>query len=141
MSRESTDYIMIHCSATRADMDIGAADIDRWHRQRGWRRIGYHYVIRRNGEVETGRGMDAVGAHCKGMNDKSVSICLVGGLDEHNKAENNFTKEQWETLEKLVWQCKLPYADAEVVGHNEFSDKECPCFDVREWWSTKKATS
>ena len=78
MSRESTEYIMIHCAATRADMDIGAADIDRWHRQRGWRKIGYHYVIRRNGEVETGRDMDAVGAHCKGMNDKSVSICLVG---------------------------------------------------------------
>ena len=55
MSRESTEYIMIHCAATRADMDIGAADIDRWHRQRGWRKIGYHYVIRRNGEVETGR--------------------------------------------------------------------------------------
>ena len=36
MSRESTEYIMIHCAATRADMDIGAADIDRWHRQRGW---------------------------------------------------------------------------------------------------------
>ena len=47
--------IIIHCSATRAGQDFTAADIDRWHRQRGFRSIGYHFVVRLDGTVEPGR--------------------------------------------------------------------------------------
>ena len=34
------DTIIIHCSATRAGQDFTAADIDLWHRARGFRSIG-----------------------------------------------------------------------------------------------------
>lgn len=51
------DTIIIHCSATRAGQDFTAADIDRWHRARGFRSIGYHFVIRLDGTIEPGKGM------------------------------------------------------------------------------------
>lgn len=44
------DAIIIHCSATRAEQDITAADIESWHRARGFWTIGYHYVIRLDGQ-------------------------------------------------------------------------------------------
>ena len=47
--RKSTDYIVIHCAATKASMDIGLTEIRKWHVQdNGWRDVGYHYIIRRN---------------------------------------------------------------------------------------------
>lgn len=143
MAREETDYIVIHCAATKPSMDIGVKDIDKWHRQRGWRKVGYHYVIKRDGEVEIGRELDEVGAHAKGFNSNSVGICLVGGLSEDGKPENNYTDEQWIALRETVNQLKLPYPEAEVLGHRDLPDvnKECPCFDVREWWTAEQAIS
>lgn len=141
MAREETDYIIIHCAATKPDMDIDAKEIDKWHRQRGWRKIGYHYVIKRDGTLETGRELDEVGAHCKGYNHNSVGVCLVGGIDNDGKPDTNFTDKQWESLAQLMWELKIPYPDAEIVGHNEFSSKACPTFNVREWWTANQAIS
>ena len=142
--RQETDYIVIHCSATKASMDhVDAKEIDRWHRQKGWRKIGYHWVIRRDGIVEEGRELGEVGAHARGFNSKSIGICMVGGVDEDMNPENNYTDEQWKSLEDLVRQMKLPYPDAEVLGHCDLPDvsKACPCFNVREWWTATEAIS
>lgn len=142
--RKETDYIVIHCSATKPSMsNVDAKEIDRWHRQRGWRKIGYHFVIRRDGVVEEGRELGEVGAHAKGFNSMSVGICLVGGIDDEGNPENNYTDEQWKSLEEIVNQMLLPYPDAEVLGHCDLPDvkKACPCFDVREWWTATKAIS
>ena len=142
--RKDTDFIVIHCSATKPSMThVDAKEIDRWHRQRGWRKIGYYFVIRRDGIVEEGRELGEVGAHAKGFNSKSVGICLVGGIDEEGNPENNYTDEQWKALEELVNQMLLPYPDAEVLGHCDLPDvkKACPCFNVREWWTATKAIS
>jgi N-acetyl-anhydromuramyl-L-alanine amidase AmpD len=132
--RESTDEIIIHCAATKPSMDTDAATIDRWHRERGWLKIGYHYVIKRDGTVETGRERDEVGAHAKGHNSKSVGVCLVGGLSEDNEPETNFTDEQWASLGTLVDELTAAYPDAKVIGHNDVSEKSCPTFDVGEWY-------
>ncbi len=132
--RKSTDYIVIHCAATKASMDIGLTEIRKWHVQdNGWRDVGYHYIIRRNGEVELGRSNRDTGAHAAGYNHKSVSSCMVGGMAEDNSAENNFTAQQWTALLDLVKQLKSNYPDADVIGHNEISEKECPSFDVQKW--------
>ena len=132
--RKSTDYIVIHCAATKASMDIGLTEIRKWHVQdNGWRDVGYHYIIRRNGEVELGRSIRDTGAHAAGYNHKSVSVCMVGGMAEDNSAENNFTAHQWTALLDLVKQLKSNYPDADVIGHNEISEKECPSFDVQKW--------
>ena len=132
--RKSTDYIVIPCAATKASMDIGLTEIRKWHVQdNGWPDVGYHYIIRRNGEVELGRSNRDTGAHAAGYNHKSVSLCMVGGMAEDNSAENNFTAQQWTALLDLVKQLKTNYPDAEIIGHNEISEKECPSFDVQKW--------
>lgn len=128
--------IIIHCADTFSDMDIGAAEIDQWHRQRGFNSIGYHYVIRRDGTVEKGRPDNASGAHVAGHNTGSIGICLVGG--KARKAENpcNFTRQQWSSLEGLVRILTLEYPQAEVLGHTDLdSGKSCPTFNVKAWVS------
>lgn len=134
--RDRTDFICVHCSAT-ANQNIGAADIDRWHRKQGWAAIGYHYVIRRDGTVEEGRDVDVVGAHVSGFNSTSVGICMVGGVDanDHTKAKNNFTPEQFASLKQLLIDLKVKYPKAKIQGHRDFPNvkKACPSFDVAAW--------
>ena len=136
-NRLSTDYIAIHCSATGAKADVGAKDIDKWHRAKGWACIGYHYVIRRNGTVEEGREEKTIGAHVEGWNEKALGICMVGGVnaDDITKAENNFTKEQFASLKQLLIDLKVRYPKAKVQGHRDFPNvkKACPSFSVAEW--------
>ena len=127
--------IIIHCSATKVSRDIGVFQIDEWHKNQGWSGIGYHFVIRRSGEIEKGRDIAAVGAHCKGQNKHSIGICLVGGIDDHGKSQNNFTAEQFAGLRRLVSELKQQYPNATLHGHNEFAAKDCPCFDVREFFA------
>ena len=130
--RSSTDYIIIHCSDTPKEMDIGADTIRRWHvEENGWSDIGYHWIIKRDGTIEPGRSQDAVGAHARNYNDKSVGVCMVGG-----KPEANFTSAQWSQLESLILQLRVEYPRAQIIGHNQVSGKTCPNFDVESWSST-----
>lgn len=135
--RTRTDYIVVHCSATGSNQDIGAAEIDKWHRAKGWQCIGYHYVIRRDGTVEEGRARDVIGAHVEGWNEVSVGVCMVGGVDANDitKAVNNFTPEQFESLKTLLLELKQAYPNAKIQGHRDFPKvaKACPSFDVAEW--------
>ena len=133
MSRKDTDFIAVHCAATDASQDIGKAEIDVWHRQRGFLCIGYHFVIRRNGKIEYGREVRTVGAHVKGYNHNSIGICMVGGGS--TKEVNNFTTAQWATLEGLLRDLRHEYPDAVIQGHRDFPDvhKWCPSFDVKAW--------
>jgi len=131
--REKTDKIIIHCTATKPSMDVGAYEIDRWHRQRGWLQIGYTLVIKRDGLIEAGRPLNVVGAHAKGHNSSSVSIALAGGVDEDNKPEENFTEAQHVSLKIALNFLKHMYPEAKVIGHNEVSNKACPSFDVQQY--------
>ena len=151
--RQSTDLIVVHCSATKARfVDVDATDIDRWHKAKGWLGIGYHFVILRDGTLEKGRDVDAIGAHVYGHNLNSIGICVVGGLDPRGDPEDNFTVEQKEMLAVLIIGLTLRYGVITVVGHRDFSPdldgdgiieefewlKACPCFDVRPWWDEQK---
>ncbi len=124
--------IIVHCSATPPDMDIGATEINDWHLARGWNGIGYHYVIRRNGVIEKGRDIDQAGAHCSKQNAQSIGICYVGGVCENGTPEDNRTQAQKDSLKRLVASLLLVFGDMEVCGHNEFSSKACPSFDVKQ---------
>lgn len=127
--------LVVHCAATRPSMDIGADDIRGWHKMRGWSDNGYHYVIRRNGEIELGRPVEKSGAHVRGHNKHSIGICLAGGVDNSGNPEANYTNEQWSALDGLIHRLTREYPNAEVMGHNDlYSGKACPCFDVKAWW-------
>jgi len=126
------DKIIIHCSATKEGQDFKAKDIDLWHKQRGYTRIGYHYVIDLDGAVETGRPEGEVGAHCLNHNKTSIGICYIGGLDGEGNPKDTRTAQQKRSLNKLVARLRQKYPNATVHGHNEFSRKACPCFDVKK---------
>lgn len=132
MTRKINMFV-IHCAATTPSMDIGKKEIDRWHRARGFFGIGYHFVIRRDGSLEEGRPLEKAGAHASGYNENSVGICLVGGIDEKGNPENNFTNAQWITLKRVITMLDQLYPNSKIVGHNELTNKACPCFNVQAW--------
>ena len=134
-SRTETNYIVIHCSATRADQNITTDDIRRWHmNDNGWSDIGYHWIIERDGSVQQGRDAQVQGAHVRGHNHESVGICMVGGMAENGEPEDNFTSEQWLALEMLIESLELRYPEAQMVGHYFFTPyKTCPNFVVEHW--------
>lgn len=125
--------IIIHCAATPNGRDVHAADIDRWHKQRGWSGIGYHFVVALDGEIEPGRPLEVIGAHCKGHNRDSIGICLIG--------TDRFTQKQWRALERLLAHLSLRFPEATVHGHREFNPhKLCPGFDVSLWLTEQTRT-
>ena len=128
--------IIIHCSATPEGVNYTVSDIDRWHRNRGWNGIGYHYVIYRDGSIHVGRQLVRVGAHCLGHNTNSVGVCYIGGLEsDYRTPKDTRTPEQREALRDLVARLAKEYPGVKVYGHNEFAKKACPCFDVKKEFS------
>jgi len=129
-SREISKVI-VHCSATREGQPISVETIRKWHKMRGWSDIGYHYVIDLNGQVHAGRDVSRVGAHVKGENTGSVGVCYVGGLDKDGEPKDTRTHEQDIALTYLLKLLTHQYEGSTLHGHNEFSSKACPCFDVQ----------
>ena len=126
--------IIIHCSATAEGKDYTVDDIDRWHRQRKFDGIGYHYVIYRDGSLHLGRSVERNGAHCTNHNANSIGICYIGGCAADGKtAKDTRTPEQKRALLSLVKELKHQYPDATIHGHREFAAKACPSFDVQKW--------
>ena len=128
--------IVVHCSAVKPDQLSSAAQIDSWHRERGFHLgIGYHYVIRRDGTIEPGRPEWLIGAHChvKGhhYNTHSIGICYEGGLDARGQPDDTRTAAQKKTMRQLLEDLHQRYPRAMIVGHRDLShDRDCPCFDA-----------
>ena len=131
--------IILHCSATRAGEWFDIEDVDRWHKQRGWKGCGYHYVIGLNGDIWPGRAVGEKGAHTKGFNDW-VGVCYIGGLDEDGEPCDTRTSGQIRAIAELVHSFHMVFGQITVMGHRDFPGvkKECPCFDARkeyeEYW-------
>lgn len=152
MRPSDIDSIVIHCSATRAGQDVRASDIDKWHKERGFKMIGYNYVIDLDGTVEDGRPLSMSGAHCntsgtcgRPYNSHSIGICYIGGLDKNGKPADTRTDAQKMAMHKLVMELVEKYHITDILGHRDASPdknhdgkitrnewiKDCPCFDVR----------
>lgn len=124
--------IIVHCSATREGCNFTASDINRWHKERGFAQIGYHYVVLLDGTVQKGRPENLSGAHCVNYNSRSIGICYIGGLDKQNKAKDTRTPAQKLALLHLLTELRAKYPKATIHGHNEFAAKDCPCFNAKE---------
>lgn len=126
--------IILHCAATPEGRDFTVAQIDRWHRSRGFTGIGYHYVVYRDGSVHPGRSESAVGAHCTGHNANSIGVCYIGGCTSDGKTpKDTRTAAQRRSLLQLVKELLGRYPGATVHGHNEYARKACPSFNVKTW--------
>ena len=124
--------IILHCTATKEGQDYSVEQVRKWHLDRGFNDIGYHYLIRLDGAVEGGRPLETVGAHCKGHNANSIGIAYVGGLDKNGRPKDTRTLPQKESMRRLVDLLKQYFPRIEVHCHNEYSTKACPCFSVPE---------
>lgn len=138
------DTIIIHESQTPLGRKVTVEDINAWHVERGFKRqesyrsgfnpnlkaIGYHYVIYVDGSLHTGRQLAEVGAHCSGLNSKSVGICLAGC--------GKYNQDQWDKLASIIEALKLAHPIKRIIGHNEAptgisQGKTCPGFDVKDY--------
>ena len=128
------DKIIVHCSATRKGKHFDVEEIRRWHVEgRGWKDIGYHYLIYIDGSIHNGIELNVQGAHVRGENKNSVGICYIGGMDKEGfLPEDTRTTEQEVSLEILIKMLMCSYEGATLHGHNEFSNKACPSFIVED---------
>ena len=127
----SITLIVIHCSAVGPEQESSAADIDQWHKANGWKGIGYHFVVRRDGSIEAGRPIEEVGAHVRNHNRHSIGICYEGGYDAAGEATDTRTPEQVKALRLLVEQMHERFPNALIVGHHDLDPtKPCPCFEA-----------
>ena len=125
------DKIIIHCAATPEGRDVKMETIKSWHvKGNGWSDIGYHYVIELDGTIKEGRPMHRSGAHTKGHNANSIGVCYVGGIDKDKKPKDTRTEAQIKSMDELIDSLSSDHKTATIHGHNEFSAKACPSFDV-----------
>ena len=129
----SIDMLVVHCSDTPDDQPLCARDIQQMHLGFGWDGIGYHQVICRDGTREAGRPEYWRGAHARGANERSLSVCLIG--------RTHFTDAQMHSLGILLDEWRTRYPQARVLGHRDAveTDKTCPNFDAAEWWASRTA--
>ena len=139
-ARYPVTEIILHCADTRPEWMAGhplaekVAEIRRWHvQERGWRDIGYHWVIDRDGAVAPGRGEIEIGAHVEGHNRGTIGICLLGGhgAKADDLFERNFTPAQAATVRRMIGEIKSRTAINKVSGHNDYAAKACPGFQVQ----------
>lgn len=118
--RSRTDLIVIHHSAGN---DAPAATVHTWHLDRDWIGIGYHFVIRASGAIETGRQIDTVGAHAgAGANGRSIGICVMGNLDQRPPTPAQINSLVWLIKEHIYKK----YGELQITGHKEHMATACP---------------
>ena len=135
ITRARTDLVVLHHSASPASTTLD--QIRRWHTDpppagRGFSDIGYHLLIWSDGHVETGRPLHLVGAHCRGVNNRSVGVCLVGCFDNSPGDVHAPPSAQWSAALGVVADLCRRYGirTDQVVGHREISSTLCPGSDA-----------
>ena len=107
-------------------------DIDTWHKQKGWKGVGDHYVILLDGTVQLGRPESKIGSHTLGYNADSIGIYYIGGLDLNSNPKDTRTDSQKTAMRNLITDLLKKYPQSTVHGHNEFTNKSCACFNVKK---------
>lgn len=130
-SSRRINEIIVHCTATSEGRDYTIADITRWHKQRGFATIGYHYVVYRDGSIHVGRDVNLVGAHCTNHNSHSIGVCYVGGCQYNGLTpKDTRTDAQKKALLALLRELRRKYPQAKIHGHRDYANKACPSFDA-----------
>ena len=128
----SVRELIWHCAATPEGKHFDVSDIDKWHKQRGWSGIGYHFVVHLNGTIERGRDINRTGAHVGGRNTGTIGACYIGGVAKDGKrAKDTRTAEQREAMEWLTREIAKDPRIKTISGHNQYAAKACPSFDVQ----------
>lgn len=151
VSRKVTG-IVTHCSASEAGALVDVNTIDRWHKERGFKRqptskkyCGYHFIIKEDGEIQKGRDLQEIGAHVAGSNSETIGVVYTGGL-EKGKSTDTRTPKQKDSLLFLLRHLVAKFPESTIMGHRDYSPdkdgdgiiepwefmKDCPCFDAKK---------
>ncbi len=131
----SVRFLVLHCSATKCNQNYTVEQLMRDHKARGFRTIGYHFYVRRDGTLTQHRRLLEVGAHARPYNRCSIGICYEGGLDENGHPANTLTEAQLERLQDLFEILHRMFPDAKILGHRDLPDispKDCPCLNTEK---------
>ena len=108
------EYLVVHHSAS--DKHVCCDDIRKWHIERGWDDIGYHWLVNQEGEVTQGRVEALPGAHALGLNFKSLGVCCIGHYEQESPSEN-MIKALVDTLTRLCYKYNL--GTERIIGHSD----------------------
>ena len=136
--------IVIHCSATKENETFTEIELEKSHRQRGLNGIGYHYYIRRDGNIKSTRPVRKPGAHARGHNLDSIAICYEGGLNQRGVPKDTRTEWQKHSMIVLIRALLTDFPMCHICGHRDLPQipddnsliepeswlRECPCFDA-----------
>lgn len=134
------DTIMVHCTATPPRREVSVSELDAWHKAGNFEPCsnghyaGYHLLVHLDGSYERIRPDSERGQHCTqaNMNNRAVSVCYVGGVDNNNKPCDTRTEAQKKTLVTLLRTLRVKYPKARIVGHRDYAPKACPSFDAKQ---------
>lgn len=129
----SVRFLVIHCSATRADRNYTDKQLMRDHKKRGFRTVGYHFYVHKDGSITQFRKLLEVGSHARPYNRCSIGICYEGGLDGEGRPADTRTPQQTELLRALFGKLKRLFPQARICGHRDLPGtlpKACPCLDA-----------
>lgn len=125
------NLIALHCSDSPRPEHDSISVIRSWHLEKGWRDVGYHFFIRKDGVVEKGRDENEIGSHIYGHNRFSIGVCLSG------RTFVDFHSPQFIAARELVLQLidKYKLTKADVKLHRDFDPKKsCPNFSLKDFW-------
>ena len=121
----NVNTVFVHCSASDNPDHDDVSVIRKWHLERGWSDVGYHYFIKKDGTVQKGRSLERNPAAQKGHNTGSIAICV------HGLEKDKFTGASLNSLKMLCEEINKSYRDISFHGHCEVSSKTCPVFDYK----------
>lgn len=133
-SKRKITLIVVHCTGTEEGKDVTVQAIRNYHvNHNGWRDIGYHYVIYRDGSLHEGRDVNISGGHARGYNSNSIGIVYVGGCPKGHLGQSKDTRTaaQKATLVRLLKDMRRMYPQARIVGHKDLNKTSCPGFDAK----------
>ena len=133
-SKRKITLIVVHCTGTEEGQDVTVQAIRNYHvNHNGWRDIGYHYVIYRDGSLHEGRDVNISGGHARGYNSNSIGIVYVGGCPKGHldQSKDTRTPAQKATLLRLLKDMRRMYPAAKIVGHRDLNKTSCPGFDAK----------
>ena len=128
---ENVTDIIVHCTDTECTSAVTLDTINSWHIARGFKCIGYHFVIYPDGVCKVARPLQLRGAHAVMYNHCSVGVCYVGGRVHGNPKDSRTFAQKISLAECFGYIIRhFPNVD-KIIGHNDVSAKLCPCFDAK----------
>jgi len=124
-------HIVIHCTATSSSTTVQSI-LAYWKYKKRWKFPGYHYLIKDDGEIVELLNINKASNGVRGHNNDSIHLAYIGGVDDRLKAKDTRTKEQIESMIRLLFRLKARFPNAEIKGHRDFDGvaKDCPSFNV-----------